>query len=384
MRFLIITIIAMLPFIQGCGLSGAYIYFGDRSWNHYLKAVQNSETEKSLEYLKAAYGNYNDSLTYDDTRYPLVYLKLADSTYAISKKASAAIRELRRAPSEIGDTPELRAGLGKYVFWRAKENPAGKDHDKLLSEAKDHYRSALLNNPLSADFNAGLLKIFFYQIEKNKFEANESKNNFLLTQVDDLLDNVSDIKSPQIEEVRGVNAFVRRDYKLAIEKLASIELESPSVAEDVPSAYYLARSHVEVQRYSEAIEVASSVLSKDENDFRMRGERTLAYYMKGDNSAGALDLQWMEKNAAEYHEFFHRVGYLFHKQNLSKKAGLYLLKAFRLNGENAYYAYALGENNLLEGNTRAARKFFDRAKSLAPTGSDLEKRAQQRITEIGG
>ena len=66
-----------------------------------------------------------------------------------------------------------------------------------------------------------------------------------------------------------------------------------------------------------------------------------------------------EKKNPKYHEFYYRLGRLFYKQNLAKKAQLYLLKAFRLDGENGNYAFALGENYLLEGNTRAARKFFD-------------------------
>ena len=154
--------------------------------------------------------------------------------------------------------------------------------------------------------------------------------------------------------------------------------------EDSRSRYYLARSYVEAKRYDDAISIATDVLNNNDEDFRVRGERVIAYYLMGDTSAGALDLEWMEKKSPKYHEFYYRLGYLFYKQNLSKKAQLYLLKAYRLDGENGNYAFALGENYLLEGNTRAARKFFDRAAAAAPVGSALEKRSQQRLTEIGG
>lgn len=383
MKYVILIIVVLMPFLQGCGLSGAYIYFGDRSWSKYLEALKDPKSEQASEYLRAAYGNYNDSLTYDDRRYPLVYKKLADAKYKMTLDPSASIRELKRAPSVISETPELLACLGKYTFLKAKASPDSKNYHKLIIDAKDYYRSALLNKPLNSVFNSGLLRIFFFEIEKNKFEAKESKNNYLLTQVDDLLENVMGDKTPQVEESRGINAYVRGDFKLAIEKLSAVVQGYGYQLEDSKSPYYLARSYVEDKNYAEAIEIASTALQKDEGSFLMRGERTLAYFMRGDTSAGTLDLEWMEKNVADYHEFYFRVGALFSKQNLSKKAELYLLKAFRLNGSNGNYAFALGQNSLLEGNTRAAKKFFGRAKALAPAGSNLEKRAQQKLTEIG-
>ena len=384
MKCVVSIILVLMPFLQGCGLSGAYIYFGDRSWSKYLESIKDpKKSTQAEEYLQAAYGNYKDSLTYDDRRYPLVYKKLADARYKMTLNPSSAIGELRRAPTVILETPELQASLGKYTFFKAKATPNNSNHNKLITDSKDYYRSALLAKPLNPEFNAGLLKVFFYEIEKNKFEAKEFKNKYLLAQVDDLLENVEGDNAVQVEESRGISAYIRGDYKVAIEKLSTVVQGYGYHLQDSNSAYYLARSYVEDKSYTEAIEITSAALLKDEGNFLMRGERTLAYFMKGETSAGTLDLEWMEKNIADYHEFYFRVGALFSNQNLAKKAELYLLKAFRMNGGNGNYAYALGQNSLLEGNTRAAKKFFNRAKSLAPAGSNLEKRAQQKLTEIG-
>ncbi len=374
----------MLPLIQGCGLSGAYIFFGDKAWNNYREAIKNSQFDEAQTFVKAAHGNYKDSLTYDEKRYPLVYLKLADTSYTIRKNPSESIGWLKRGLKNVPNNPHLMAGLGKYTFLSAKQNKQGSNPEKLINEAKEHYGAALISDPLHPDFNAGLMKVFFYEIEKNKFEAKESKNKYLITQVEELFENLIDINSASIEEARGVLAFLKADYKTAIEKLSSALTEQYVRYEDSRSRYYLARSYVESKRYDDAINIATDVLSSNENDFRIRGERVIAYYLVGDTSAGALDLEWIEKKSPNYHEFFFRVGRLFYTQNQSKKAQLYLLKAFRLDGENGNYAFALGENYLLEGNTRAARKFFDRAAAAAPVGSALEKRSQQRLTEIGG
>ena len=384
MKKVTFTLILLLPFIQGCGLSGAYIYFGDKAWKNYKESLKNAQFDEAKEYLKAAFGNYRDSLTYDEKRYPLVYLKLADTNYRISKRSSESIGWINRGLKNVPDNHHLKAGLGKYTFFKAQAAKNANDFKEAMHESKEHYRAALISDPLNPDFNAGLIKVFFFEIEKNKFEAKESRNKFLIAQVDDLLENLMDDYSAPIEEVRGILAFLKADFKVAIEKLSSILKEEYVRDEDSKNRYYLARSYVESKRYDDAISITNSVLKVNEDDFRIRGERTIAYYLMGDKSAGALDLEWMEKKTPKYHEFYYRLGRLFYKQNLAKKAQLYLLKAFRLDGENGNYAFALGENYLLEGNTRAARKFFDRATAAAPAGSELEKRSQQRLTEIGG
>ena len=384
MKKVTFTLILLLPFIQGCGLSGAYIFFGDKAWNNYKESVKNSQFDEAQKYVKAAFSNYKDSLTYDEKRYPSVYLKLAETSYIIRKNPSESLGWINRGLKNVPDNYHLMAGLGKYIFVKAKLAKQDGKYEELINEAKEHYRAALISDPLDPDFNSGLMKVFFDEIEKNKFEAKESKNKFLITQVEELFENLIDINVKSIEEARGVLAFLTGDYKTAIEKLSLVLQEEYVRYEDSRSRYYLARSYVESKRYSDAIDVATNVLNINDDDFQIRGERVIAYYLIGDKSAGALDLEWMEKKAPKYHEFFYRLGRLFYKQNLSKKAQLYLLKAFRLDGENGNYAYALGENYLLEGNTRAARKFFDRAVSAAPVGSALEKRSQQRLTEIGG
>ena len=101
--------------------------------------------------------------------------------------------------------------------------------------------------------------------------------------------------SAPIEEVRGILAFLKADFKVAIEKLSSILKEEYVRDEDSKNRYYLARSYVESKRYDDAISITTSVLNVNEDDFRIRGERTIAYYLMGDKSAGALDLEWMEK-----------------------------------------------------------------------------------------
>tara|TARA_Y100000589_G_C27143823_1_gene625926 strand:+ start:38 stop:1189 length:1152 start_codon:yes stop_codon:yes gene_type:complete len=383
MKKVTFTLLLLLPFIQGCGLSGAYIFFGDKAWNSYKEAIKNSQINEAQEFVKAAYGNYKDSLTYDEKRYPLVYLKLADTSYIIRQNPSESLGWIKRGLSQVPDNSNLMAGLGKYTLLSAKSKNDS-EHDKLLNEAKEHYRAALISDPLDPSFNVGLMEVFFYEIEKNKFEAKESKSKYLITQVEELFENLIDTDSALIKEASGVLAFLKADYRSAIEKLSSV-LKGPYVrTEESRSRYYLARSYVESKRYDDAVDIATDVLNSSEDDFLIRGERVIAYYLKGDTSAGALDLEWMEKKSPKYHEFFYRLGRLFYKQNLSKKAQFYLLKAFRLDGENGNYAFALGENYLLDGNTRSARKFFDRAASVAPAGSALEKRSQQRLTEIGG
>ena len=372
----------LLPFIQGCGLSGAYIFFGDKAWDSYKESIKNSQIDEAMAFVKAAHGNYKDSLTYDEKRYPLVYSKLAETGYIIRESPSEAVGWIKRGLQNVPDNSHLMASLGKFTFFMAKSKKDRK-HRELLNEAKEHYRAALISEPLNPIFNTGLMQVFFYEIEKHKFEAKESKNKFLISQVEELFENLLDIDSPLIEEAHGVYAFLQADYKTAIEKLSSVLTEGYVRSEDSRSRYYLSRSYVESKRYDDAVDIATDVLNVNDDDFRIRGERVIAYYLKGDTSSGAIDLEWMEQKAPKYHEFFYRLGRVFYKDNLSKKAQLYLLKAFRLNGENANYAFALGENYLLDGNTRAARKFFDRASAIAPAGSALERRSQQRFTEIG-
>ena len=45
MKKVTFTLFLLLPFIQGCGLSGAYIFFGDKAWNSYKEAIKNSQID---------------------------------------------------------------------------------------------------------------------------------------------------------------------------------------------------------------------------------------------------------------------------------------------------------------------------------------------------
>ena len=120
MKKLTFTLILLLPFIQGCGLSGAYIYFGDKAWKNYKESMKNAQFDEAKEYLKAAFGNYRDSLTYDEKRYPLVYLKLADTNYRLSNRSSESIGWINRGLKNVPDNHHLKAGLGKYTFSKRK------------------------------------------------------------------------------------------------------------------------------------------------------------------------------------------------------------------------------------------------------------------------
>ena len=43
MKILLISLILIFPFLQGCSLAGAYIYFGDQAWANYIEAKKNHQ-----------------------------------------------------------------------------------------------------------------------------------------------------------------------------------------------------------------------------------------------------------------------------------------------------------------------------------------------------
>jgi tetratricopeptide (TPR) repeat protein len=181
----------------------------------------------------------------------------------------------------------------------------------------------------------------------------------------------------------GINAYLKKDYKNAIESLTEvIKLNDPEF-DGKRTQFYLARSYVETRQYKEAIELTNELLEIYPDDPEIMGERILAFYRKGEKSAASLELNSLEKMAPNYHQFYYRLGKFFYEQNLGEKAKLYLLRAYRLHSENGRYAYALGENYLLQGDRDSARKFYLKAQQLAAPSSDLEKDSQQKITEIG-
>ena len=216
--------------------------------NNYKESVKNSQFDEAQKYVKAAFSNYKDSLTYDEKRYPSVYLKLAETSYIIRKNPSESLGWINRGLKNVPDNYDLMAGLGKYIFVKAKLAKQDGKYEELINEAKEHYRAALISDPLDPDFNSGLMKVFFDEIEKNKFEAKESKNKFLITQVEELFENLIDVNVTSIEEARGVLAFLTGDYKTAIEKLSLVLQEEYVRYEDSRSRYYLARSYVESKR----------------------------------------------------------------------------------------------------------------------------------------
>ena len=373
--------ILIIPFfLQGCGLSGAYIYFGDQAWENYKNARKNHLKEEAKEYLKKALENYRSSLTYDETRYPDVYSKLAEAEYQYSQNAKKALNWLKLGLSHLPEEAILLAQQGKFTFFLAREN----DNVKLLNKAKDDYRAALLKSPLDPFINAGLMKVFFYEISKNNLEGNESRNRYLFSQVEDLMENVQGLTSPHVLEATGIQAYLAGDYKGAIQSLTEVlKLNDPEF-DGRRTQFFLSRSYVETRQYQEAIDLTAQLLEIYPDDPEILGERILAFYRKGQTSAASLELNRLEKLSPDYHQFFYRLGRYYFEQNLSEKAQLYLLKAYRLHDENGRYAFALGDNYLLKGDRDSARKFYLKAKKVAPPGSALEKEAQQKITEIGG
>jgi tetratricopeptide (TPR) repeat protein len=370
----------ILPlFIQGCGLAGAYIHFGDRAWENYRIARKDHLDEEAKEYLKNALDNYRSSLTYDETRYPVVYSKLAEAEYIYSKNVRKALNWLKLGLSHLPEDPVLLAQQGKFTFFHARENSS----IQLLNQAKDDFKVALLKSPLDPMTNAGLMKVYFYEISRNILEGNESRNRYLFSQVEDLMENVEGSLSPHVLEAMGINAYLKKDYKNAIESLTEvIKLNDPEF-DGKRTQFYLARSYVETRQYKEAIELTNELLEIYPDDPEIMGERILAFYRKGEKSAASLELNSLEKMAPNYHQFYYRLGKFFYEQNLGEKAKLYLLRAYRLHSENGRYAYALGENYLLQGDRDSARKFYLKAQQLAAPSSDLEKDSQQKITEIG-
>lgn len=375
-----LLLLASILLLQGCGISGAYIYFGDLAWKNYKDALKNRQQEEARDYLRRARDNYQSSLTYDDRRYPEVYSKLAESEYRLTDSANKALSWLKLGLSFAPENALLLAQQGKFFFYLGKETKS----KKLMDEAKDSYRASLLKKPLDPAFNAGLMKVFFHEIAENKFNGDPNRNRYLFTQVKDLMSNVEDQRVGFILEAEGILAYLSEDYQGAITALSQVlKLNEPDF-DSRQSRFYLTRSFVEARQYKEALELTNQLIEAYPNDPEIMGERVITLFLDGQVSAGTLELNQLEKSAPDYHEFYYRLGKYYFEQNLRKKAELFLLKAYRINSENSQYAYALGENYLLKGDKNNARKFFLKAKQVAGPGSELEKVAQQKIIEIGG
>jgi Flp pilus assembly protein TadD len=382
-------------FLQGCGLAGAYIWFGDRELNYYNVARANGDAEKMKKSLTRALDYYNSSLTYDDKRYPDVYIKLADTDYRINSNHQTSIGWLERGLKIAPENGDIHAALGRYTFLKAIHESMVTDRSgrtraatsselrKVLDEAKGHYKDALLRDSLSPVYNAGLARVFFYEIEQNTLEGRGSRNDFLFSQVNDLLEagKSKNPDHPAIVKAEGIRNFLQGNYDDAIRNLADFAQDSDD-EEQLQAAYYLTRSYIETNKYQEALALANRVLEKKPDDVRFIGERIIAYFRMGQGALATSDLERMDTITDQYHEFYYRLGLLYHQQNVPVRADLYLLRAYRIDDKNPSYAFALGQNSLLKKDPVQARNFFRRAQQLALPGSKLEEEARHALSRL--
>ncbi|PCJ18041.1 MAG: hypothetical protein COB02_11990 [Candidatus Cloacimonadota bacterium] len=384
MKKLTSLLIFMSFFIQGCGLSGAYIYFGDNAFNDYRNSIKEGNTKEAIKAAKISFDRYNSSLTYDDKRYPDVYAKLAETSYIITNNPSAAIQWLIKGNSLIQNHPNILSHWGWYQFLHSKKEKNALKSRKIFDEAKDKYKSALLNEPLNPKINAGLLKLYFHETVQNISFGNEIYNENVQLQIKELFDNVEELHgdSPYIMEVKGIHFFIQKNYNKAIEFLSkALENITENFDQKIVNLY-LCRSYSKTKRYDQAMSIANEHLKFFPNDVEYIAELVIAFYQKGDISFAEMELEKVNNITDQFHEFYFRLGRIFSKKNKVAKAEKYLLKAFRLNPKNARYTMALGENYLLKGNRNAAKKFFEKSLKLAPAKSSLEQEAQHRLTEI--
>lgn len=371
-------------FIQGCGLSGAYIYFGDTAFKEYRALRKAGKEEESVKAAKTAFERYKSSLTYDEKRYPTVYAKLAEATYAATKNPKKSISWLTKGNELVTDHPVILSTLGWYQFLQSKAEESIAESRKLFDTAQDNYKTALLSDALDPKINAGLLKIYFYQLVQNNSFGNEDRNENIHTQVKELFENVEEGsgESPYIMEVKGIYYFIQKDYNKAIEYLSKALENITETFDGKIVNLYLCRSYSETKRYDQAMAIANQYLEIHPTDTEYIAELVIAFYSKGESSFAEMELEKMNNITDQYHEFYFRLGSMFSKKNKVAKAEKYLLMAFRLNPKNGRYTMALGENYLLKGNRNAAKKFFEKSIKLAPVKSRLEKDAQHKLTEI--
>ncbi|MCO4781326.1 MAG: tetratricopeptide repeat protein [Candidatus Cloacimonetes bacterium] len=371
-------------FIQGCGLSGAYIYFGDNAFKEYRSLSKIGKHEEAAKAAKSAFERYKSSLTYDDKRYPTVYAKLAEATYIATNNPKKSIHWLEIGNSKIPENPAILSALGWYQFLKSKSEESIAESRKLFDSALDNYKTALLSDALDPKINAGLLKLYFYQIVQNNSFGNEERNENIHTQVKELFENVEEGsgESPYIMEVKGIYYFIQKDYNKAIEYLSKALENITETFDGKIVNLYLCRSYSETKRYDQAMVIANQYLELHPKDTEYIAELVIAFYLKGESSFAEMELEKINNITDQYHEFYYRLGVMFSKKNKVDKAEKYLLMAFRLSPKNGRYTMALGENYLLKGNRNAAKKFFEKSIKLAPVKSKLEKDAQHKLTEI--
>ncbi|MCJ8347524.1 tetratricopeptide repeat protein [bacterium] len=377
-------LIFMSFFLQGCGLSGAYIYFGDSAFSEYRAHLRAGRDDEAVKAAKLAFERYSSSLTYDDARYPTVYSKLAEASHIITKSPQKSINWLKTGNTKIPENPGILASLGWYQYILSKTELSVSKKREVFELALDNYKTALLLDGLDPKINAGLLKIFFYQIQQNLAFGNEMRNVNIHAQIKELFDNVEEDfgDSPYIMEVKGIYYFLQKDYNKAIEYLTkALENTTENFNEKLVNLY-LCRSYSSTKRHDQAMEIANRYLEIHPTDTEYIAELVIAFYKKGEASFAEMELEKLNNITDQYHEFYFRLGLLFSRKNKVSKAEKYLLMAFRLNPKNARYTLALGENYLLKGNRNAARKFFEKSIKLAPIKSKLEQEAQHKLSEI--
>lgn len=390
--FLLLLIIPAF-FLQGCGLAGAYIWFGDRNLNVYNQALASGDKEQMAYALNQALGCYTDSLTYDELRYPLVYVKLAETAFKIKPDSpggalSWAELGISRLKGEyessqdfkrLSEIAEVYAAAGRFMYIQHRDpwNQA------KIAEAKDLYRAALLKRGSEPRFNAGLASIMFHEIEKNNLEAAQHLNGMLFSGIEDLIEaglNISN-PSPYILESQALFAYFKEDYSTAIQKFTEI-MQSTADFDRRRANLYLVKAYTATRRFQEATQISQTYLDVNPTDYEFLAERCIANFSKGDSSSGNLDLAELEKNRPEYHEFYYRLGKVLSEGNQANRAEIFLLKAYRERPEIGHYAYALGRNYLLKGEKNVAKQFFSKAQTLAPAGSGLEKDAKHSLSEL--
>ncbi len=394
-RFILLSIILLTSLsLQGCGLAGAFIWFGDRNFNHYEIARANGDTEGARDALRRSHGSYKDSLTYDELRYPRVYVRLAETHFILEpdapKKAmNFAARGVAMLKGEfnspdtnfdrISEIADIYACLGRFAYLSYRDPW---DQEKI-HEAKDHYAAALAKRGGNPAYNAGLISILLHEVERNKLAAAEHLNPLLFSRIEELLENGTSTENPSVlmQEARGIYLFFKDEYAEAIQQFTRV-LESDSDFDRHRTSLFLCRSFINVQRYPDALAVASGMLEADPEDYDFLAERAIASWRNGNTSAANLDIDVVEKARPEFHQFFYRIGVAFSESNLAPRAELYLLKAYRLNPEIGVYAFALGKNYLLKGEKLQAKQFFIKAAELAPPGSGLEKEARLSISNL--
>jgi tetratricopeptide (TPR) repeat protein len=396
--FNLLPVFLLTLLFQGCGLDGAYMYFGDQSMSDYRSAKRLADQKAMTKALKSAIDSYKQALNYNETQYPELYIKIAEAQALRTGKYDESISILNQGKHKLKDNPELKAQLGYYTFMLAKSkqhhytgknkyNVKGKKVpvDEIMDQAKSHYKDALTIDSINPEFNAGLAEIYFWEIDRNINQGKIKPNRFLYSKIDELVEAGTNPENPHISIIKteAILAFLQKEYQASISKLNEVlKKESENAPTHERTLYYLCRAYVETKKYDEAIETADRALALFPDNVKFLGEKILANFLKGQGLLAQADIEEMNSLTDNYHEFYFRLGKYFSKHNKIEKARTYLLKAYRLQQENAKYAFALGNHYIMEKNIGTAKNFFNKAVKLALPGSELEKEARHALASV--